>query len=198
MKAMKLTRLILAAFAALLLPATSRAQQKPAEGSAEQASSYKVQVVISEYDGATKIGSLPYIIPVAVSGTNRPAMGSLRVGLRVPVAGSTKSGESSIQYMDVGTMLDVRVQHASGELYQLELTLERSSLYIRAETKEGKVEGRAWALGDPSPGSAPVDQTFRANMQFLLRDKQSGETAAITDPVTGHVFKVDATLTLLK
>jgi len=35
-------------------------------------------------------------------------------------------------------------------------------------------------------------------MQFLLRDKQSGETAAITDPVTGHVFKVDATLTLLK
>jgi len=195
---MRLRRVIPLMAAAVLLAATARAQQKPAEGSAEPASSYKVQVVISEYDGATKIGSLPYIIPVAVTGANRPAMGSLRVGLRVPVATNSKSGENSIQYMDIGTMLDVRVSHANAENYQLELTLERSSLYVRQENKEGKVEGRAWAFGDPFPGSAPVDQQFRVNMQFLLRDKQSGETAAITDPVTGHVFKVDATLTVLK
>ncbi|HUJ40152.1 MAG TPA: hypothetical protein VLW54_06375 [Candidatus Acidoferrales bacterium] len=195
---MRFTRVMPLLVAVLLFAAMARAQQASGEGSPEEASGYKVQVVISEYDGATKLGSLPYIIPVAVSSANRPATGSLRVGLRVPVATSTKSGESSIQYMDVGTMLDVRVVHAGAERYQLELTLERSSLYVREQTKDGKVEGRAWVLGDPSPGSAPVNQTLRANMEFLLRDGHSGETAAITDPVTGHVFKVDAMLTVLK
>jgi len=195
---MRLRRVIPLMAAAVLLAATARAQQKPGEVAAESATAYRVQVVISEYDGATKIGSLPYIIPVAVRGNEPFAQGSVRVGIRIPVNTSTKSGESAVQYMDVGTNLDVRVKRGDAERYELELTLERSSLYVRQENKEGKVEGRAWTPGDTAPGSPPVDQTFRVNMQFLLRDGRSGETAAITDPVTGHVFKVDATLTVLK
>jgi len=122
----------------------------------------------------------------------------VRVGLRVPVTGSGKSGESSIQYMEVGTMLDVGVTRVDAELYHLELTLDRSSLYVREQNKGGKVEGRAWAPGDPAPSLAPVNQDFRTNMEYLLRDGQKGETAAVTDPVTGHVFRVDVQLTMLK
>jgi len=194
---MKLTRLFLALAATLLLAAPSRAQQKPADAITDAAIAYRVQVVIAEYDGATKISSLPYTIPVAASGDPR-AQGSLRVGIRVPINAATKSGESGVQYMDVGTNLDIRVKHVDAERYELELTIERSSLYVREENKEGKVEGRAWMPGDPVPGLAPVNQQLRFNEKLLLRDGRPGETASITDPVTGHVLKVDAVLTVLK
>ena len=197
MNAMKLTKLMLVAAAVILLAAPSRAQQKPADAAADSVNAYRVQVVISEYDGATKISSLPYTIPVAQVGD--PAIrGSLRVGIRIPINTTTKSGESQIQYADVGTNLDVRVKRGDGDRYALELTLDRSSLYVREQNKDGKAEGRAWAPGDPAPSLAPVYHQFRASFEFLLRDGRSGETAAITDPVTGHVIKVDAVLTVLK
>jgi len=194
---MKLTKLVLAIAAAVAFAAPSRAQQRPADAATDSAIAYRVQVVIAEYDGATKISSLPYSVPVAVSGDPR-AQGSLRVGIRVPINASTKSGESAVQYMDIGTNLDIRVKHVDTERYELELTIERSSLYVREENKEGKVEGRAWVPGDPVPGLAPVNQQLRFNEKLLLRDGRPGETASITDPVTGHVLKVDALLTVLK
>jgi len=194
---MKLTRLVLAIAAAVAFASPSRAQQRPADAAPDSAIAYRVQVVIAEYDGATKISSLPYSVPVSVSGDPR-AQGSLRVGIRVPINASTKSGESAVQYMDIGTNLDIRVKHVDTERFELELTIERSSLYVREENKEGKVEGRAWAPGDPVPGLAPVNQQLRFNEKLLLRDGRPGETASITDPVTGHVLKVDAVLTVLK
>lgn len=190
----------------LVLAASSplRSQEKhPGAGAAEPAGpapGFRVQVVVSEFDGANKIASLPYTVPVAPTspGEKQMAFGSVRVGLRVPIPASTKSGENTIQYMDVGTNVDVRVRPADAERYSLELTIERSWLYVRHRDKDGNVEGRAWMPGDPAPESAPLNHHFRANVEFMLRDGRSAETTAATDPVTGHVFKVDAQLAVLK
>jgi len=196
---MRIPKMIAVLAATALLAAPSRAQQKPSDAAAnDSVAAYRVQVVISEYDGATKISSLPYTVPVALIGGDPFARGSLRVGIRVPLNTSTKTGESAVQYTDVGTNLDVRVKRGDADRYELELTFERSSLYVREQNKDGKVEGRAWAPGDPAPSLAPIWQQFRANFGFLLRDGRSAETAAVTDPITGHVMKVEAVLAVLK
>jgi len=198
MKSMKLSRLALLLMTAVLLAAPLRAQQKTGDtASPDSSAAYRVQVVVSEYDGSTKIGSLPYTIPVAPM-HGPEARGSLRVGIRVPLNTSAKSGENAIQYADVGTNLDVNVKPKDAERYELELTLERSWLYVREQNKDGKVEGRQWVPGDPSPSLAPLLHHFRANMEFLLRDAHAGEVASITDPITGHVMKVEVMLTVLK
>ncbi len=203
MSYMKKMRMLMLILTAVLLAPALPAQEKPgaaaASDSAPSATAYRVQVVISEYDGATKVSSLPYSIPVApvLPGDTR-AFGSMRTGIRVPVAANSKPGENGFSYVDVGTNLDVRVRRPDAERYSLELTVEHSWLYVREKDKEGNAEGRAWAPGDPAPGSAPLIHTFRTNVQFLLRDAHSAETTMATDPVTGHVFKVDAQLTVLK
>jgi hypothetical protein len=199
MKPMKLSRLMTLLLATVFLAVPSRAQQKPVESAAPASSpAYRVQVVLSEYDGATKISSLPYSIPVVPQSNDQRAFGSVRVGIRVPVSLAAKSGENSIQYADVGTNLDVRVKPRDAERYELELTLERSWLYVRDQDKEGKPEGRQWVPGDPAPSLVPLQHHFRANLEFLLRDGHSGDVASITDPITGHVLKVETMLTVLK
>jgi len=182
------------------LAAQEKSSGSSAAESASRPAAYRVQVVISEYDGATKVASLPYTVPLAptATGDKMVALGSVRVGLRVPIPASTKAGENAVQYMDVGTNVDVRVRPIELDRYSLELTIERSWLYVRHRDKDGNVEGRAWAPGDPAPESAPLNHHFRANIEFLLRDGHSAETTAATDPVTGHVFKVDAQLAVLK
>jgi hypothetical protein len=186
---------------AFLLAAPVPAQDKPVAATfsdSTAAAAYRIQVVISEYDGANKVSSLPYTIPVAHTGTEPRSQGSLRVGIRVPVATSSKSGENAIQYVDVGTNLDVRVKRGDTDRYAVELTLERSWLYVREQTKDGKVEGRPWVAGDPAPSLSPLNHQFRANVEFLLRDGRASETTVATDPDTGRVLKVDVLLTVLK
>jgi hypothetical protein len=178
---------------AAYLAAPVYAQDKPAPVPV----GYRIQVVVSEYDGTNKVSSMPYAIPVAeIPGESRTS-GSMRVGIRVPVNATTKSGESAVQYMDIGTNLDVRVKRADADRYAVELTLERAWLYVR-ESKDGKAEGRPWAPGDPAPSGAPLNHQFRANVTFLLRDGKASETTVATDPDTGHVVKVDVLLTVLK
>src|SRR5271155_4386151 len=130
MNLMKLTRIIAVLAAAALLSVPSRAQQKSGDAPAAPApNAYRVQVVVSEFDGNTKLSSLPYTIPVAMMTGDVRTMGSVRVGIRVPVSTSSKSGENSIQYVDVGSNLDVRVKSRDADRFELELTLERSWLY---------------------------------------------------------------------
>jgi hypothetical protein len=192
--------ILVAAVTLFLALFPARAQEKPSTSTAAEgtAAAFRIQVVLTEYDGEKKVSSLPYSVPVALQPGEKRAVGSVRVGIRVPVATSTKTGESGIQYMDVGTNLDVRMRGADAERYPVELTIERSWLYVRDQSRDGKTEGRSWVPGDPAPSSTPLNHQFRVMVEFLLRDGRSAETTIATDPITGHVYKVDAQLTVLK
>jgi hypothetical protein len=199
---MKITRYLLAALLALVALPCVRAQEKAApdtpKESAAPPTAFRVQVVLSEYDGTNKVSSLPYTIPVATSMFDPRSIGSLRLGVRVPLLTNSKNGESSIQYVDIGSNIDVRVKRADADRYTLELTIDRSSLYVRQSNNDGKVEGKEWAPGDPSPGLQPLIHEFRGNVSFVVRDGHAAETTVATDPITGHVMKVEATLNVLK
>lgn len=199
---MKLSRCILSCTALLmLLPFVARAQEKPAAVSASQASAtgipLKLQVLLTEYDGTKKIASLPYTMSLTATPENKPQRGSmqLRDGVRVPVLTGSKTGENAtMQYIDVGTNIDARDVHIEGDLYSVDFTIERSSLVVRMDNNQAK----EWAPGDPSPSGQPLIRDFRNNFTMQLRDGHVTETTVASDPMSGHVLKVEVSVTAVK
>ena len=198
----------LGARAALLLFATpaAKAQDKPTTETPapEVIVPAKLQIVLSEYDGTKKISSMPYTIPFVL--THTALYSSLRMGVRVPVNTSSKTGESSLTYVDVGTNIDVadmdyRLNHAQATpgRFSVDLKIDRSSLYVPSRDKDGHIDGgKDWTAGEPPPGNEPMIRQFRGDVTLLLRDGQEAEATVATDPLTGHVLKVEATLNVLK
>ena len=202
----------LGAWAALLIFAApaAKAQDKPAtEPPAPEAIEQpaKLQIVLTEYDGTKKISSMPYSIPFILS---RAALtSSLRMGVRVPVNSTTsKTGESSLTYVDVGTNIDVsdidyRINQShllsTPGRFSVQLKIDRSSLYVPSRDKDGHIDGgKDWTAGDPPPGNEPMIRQFRGDVTLLLRDGQEAEATVATDPLTGRVLKVEAVLNILK
>src|ERR1700722_3106592 len=184
-----------------------KAQDKPAAETTapEVVVPAKLQVVLAEYEGTKKISSMPYSIPFVL--THSPLTSSLRMGIRVPVNFTTsKTGENSLTYIDVGTNIDVsdidyRMNHdlATPGRFSVQLKIDRSSLYVPSRDKDGHIDGgKAGPPGAPPPGNEPMVRQFRGALTLLLRDGQQAEATVATDPLTGRVLKVEAILYILK
>ena len=185
--------LIPLAVALLALPGRGQAQDAPkaeaprAETRAERrgpATTLRVQLVISRFQGEKKLASLPYSF-VTTTGDSRARM---RMGVDTPIPTTSMSSDTgkattSFQYKNVGTNIDcVAVDRGEG-LYQLRIAVENSS----ALTGPGaSVEG------------APLFRRFETNLDPVMRDGQSVQTVAATDPVTGEVVKIDVTLNVVR
>jgi hypothetical protein len=172
----------------------------PGNATAEPPSTpVKLQIVLSEYDGAKKIAYLPYTMPVIVSGKPNGAYSTLRIGVKVPVTtADSKSGGTQIQYIDVGTSIDARVAHADDGKYQVDLRVDRSSLYVDARDKDNKIVGKEWTDGEAPPTTEPIVRQYRGDVGMFLREGQPAEATVATDPLNGHVFKVEVTLNAVK
>lgn len=176
---------ILAAMLAvtLLVAGTARGQDQPV-------AQLKLQVVLNEMDGAKKISSLPYVLHVGAKAP--PALGTakLRVGLRVPIEFGGKDGSSQVTYLDIGTNIDCRAAASQDGRYRIDLTIERSSVYI-VGPNDKPVE---WAPGDPVPSKQPLVHQFRNEFELMFRDGQTIQSVLGADPVSGHVWTLDVTV----
>ena len=182
--------------ALLALPARGQAQDtsKPeapkAEASVERrgpagpTATLRVQLVITRFQGEKKLASLPYSFVVTANG-NRARM---RMGVDTPIPTTTTSSETgkaltTYQYKNVGTNIDCGAIDRGEGRYQLIIGVENSS----ALTGVGaSVEG------------VPLFRRFETNLDPLMRDGQSVQTVASTDPVTGEVVKIDVTMNVVK
>jgi hypothetical protein len=203
---MKISRwLIASALLVLSVPLLVSAQgtkapDAPENATAEASTPVKLQVVLSEYDGTKKIANLSYSMPLIVAG-GKPsgAYSTLRIGVKVPVTtADSKTGGTQIQYIDVGTSIDARVAHADDGKYQVDLKVDRSSLYVTVRDPDGKTVGREWSDGEPPPSDQPFVRQYRGDVGMFLREGQPTEGTVATDPLTGHVFKVEVTLNVAK
>ncbi len=180
-------------FASALLRAQGQTKEQASQaGSAVAETQFRIGVVVSEYDGAKKISSLPYTLN-ATSSSSSPR---IRIGFRVPVATEKTGGSSTqYQYIDVGTNIDCTVgkELADGK-YPLDFIVDRS-----APSVPGSVNTKnEWSLGDAPPYIGPMIQRFLGQFHVLLRDGQTQEATSATDPLTGHVLKVEVTLNVVK
>jgi hypothetical protein len=192
---MKFTKLALTMMVLLLtLPFRLRAEDNPRPREAK--TPLVVQVVFTEYEGEKKVGSLPYTLNVISSKSSGAQHDServsLRMGLRVPVmiGGADKSGNvsSNFQYQDVGTDIDCTAYPVEGGLFNLILRIARSSLY----------ESGVKTTAVPEIAQQPIFSHFSSDLSLDIRDGQTVQSTMATDPISGHVLKVDVTLHVVK
>jgi hypothetical protein len=189
--------------AALVVPGPSLAQEKPkADAGKESASersavpgvALRVQIVISRYQGDKKLASFPYAV-VATTGGGPTRM---RLGVDTPVA-TTSASEgkqtTSIQYRTVGTNIDCQARDWGEGRYLLNIGVENSSAL---PFEKGPSSGGNPPSVDANPTGSPLFRRFDTNVGVLLRDGQSVQTVASTDPVTGEVVKIDVTMNVVR
>jgi hypothetical protein len=152
----------------------------------------KVQVIIKEYKGANEVSSLPYTISVT-AGDGWSGFSHLRMDLRVPTAAGDNG---QFRYQDVGTDIDCRGKIIGRGLFEIELTAERSSLYPAMAARSGPASNGSALSGIAA--HQPIIRRFSAMLDLVMRDGQTIESTMATDPVSGHLLKVDVTLHLVK
>ncbi len=149
----------------------------------------KLQLVLSRYQGDKKISSVPYVLWLTA---NEPSPTKLRMGVQVPIPsttfGSTNAPISSYTLKDVGTNIDCSATTANeGSVYRLNLTVSDNGVNVAEK-----------AGADGRPVTLPSYRNFTSTFTILLRDGQTGQYTSATDPVSGEVLKIDATLNVLK
>ena len=150
--------------------------------------SLKVQVVLSRYDGERKLASMPYTL--LVNAGDRDNRVTLRMGVALPVTGVDANGPT-ITVHDIGTNMDCTASPTDDGRFRIGLAVNHSSVY---ETDQKHLQATI-----PRPGdSTQVVRSFTSSFSLLLRDHETGQSIAATDPVTGEVMRIDVTLTVMK
>ena len=148
----------------------------------------KVLVVLSRYDGERKLASMPYTL--LVNAGDRDNRATLRMGVALPVTGVGPNGPT-VTIHDIGTNMDCTASPTEDGRFRIGLAVNHSSVY---ETDQTHLQATI-----PRPGdSAQLVRSFTSSFSLLLRDHETGQSIAATDPVTGEVMRIDVTLTVVK
>jgi hypothetical protein len=174
--------------------------ERPAGGGRSRPSQLRVQVVLTRFQGERKVSSSPYSFLAAADATPGPRA-RLKMGVEVPVTVAqlptqegAKSGPiTSFQYRNVGTNVDCSAQSLGEGFYQLRLTVENSSVYQGPDGRGGPAAGENAPVPD-----RPLFRSFNVELNPILRDGETVQTVASTDPVTGEVVKIDVSLSVVK
>lgn len=153
--------------------------------------SLKVSLVFSRYQGEKKISSVPHTLWVTTGDRT-----SLRLGTQIPVPTTVlKEGTGSVQsynYRDVGTNIDCSATAVPPDgSFRLNITITDSSVYF-PDQADSAIKSTTAATG------APAFRNFNSTFSIVLKDGQTGQSTSVTDPVSGQVIKLDATLNVQK
>lgn len=144
----------------------------------------KVQIVLSRYDGEKKLASMPYTL--MVNAAERDNRVTLRMGVSLPMVVDDK-----VAYRDVGTNMDCIASISEPGRYRINLSVNHTAVFDSTDKQ----------LKDavPRPGvSAQLLRSFTSSFFLNLKDGETGQSIAATDPVTGEVMKIDVTLHVVK
>jgi type II secretory pathway component GspD/PulD (secretin) len=187
-RTLKIIPAIVVLLTTVSLAAQDAVQPPPNPRTAEPVS-LKVSLVFARYQGDKRISSVPPVLWVTAN-QNRT---SLRMGTQIPVPSTVFSKEGaasqSYSYKDVGTNIDCSATTASGGFFKLVLTVEDSSVYFPDQSE---------AAAKFATTGAPAFRSFTSTFTLFLRDGQTAQSTSATDPVSGQVTKLDATVNVQK
>lgn len=172
--------------------------QERAERPAKPATPLKVQVTFARYQAEKKVSNMPYTLLVNADDRARAGLAahgatSVRMGIQVPLVAVVKE-QPTVTYRDVGTNLDCSAESLEDGRFKLILTLEQ--MWVSSAEVDRK--STAGMMGEAAVVNSPFLRVFRSNTNMILRDGQTGQYVAATDPVSGEVLKIDVTLNVLK
>jgi hypothetical protein len=153
----------------------------------------RLQFLLTEFEGDKKVKSLPYMI--LYNATHNANLQSdftrMRIGMRMPIV----TGSGQYQYQDVGTNLDCRAVRNEDGRFLVDFGVEHS-------WAEGSQQVQMSVNPRQDPGAdlfnQPLIRNIRTGQILYLRDGQTIETTAATDPISGRVFRIDVTLNIVK
>ena len=151
----------------------------------------RVQLVVSRYQGEKKLSSTPYTLSVVANDNDTTSM---RMGVDVPVPRTIikeegASPQTSYSYRSVGTNIDCQARTLEGGLFKLDLGVSDTSVFV--PDKQGNAVST-------SVSGVPAFRSFTSTFNVVLKDGQTTQHTAATDPVSGEVLRVDVTLTVLR
>jgi hypothetical protein len=167
--------------AALLASVPARAQDPKAP---PPSTPLKVQVLLSRYDGERKIASMPYTL--LVNAGERDNRVTLRMGVSMPV-----NSINNVTYHDIGTNMDCSATIADGGRYRINLSVNHTAVFDSDEKHLQAAVPRAGA-------STQLIRSFTSSFVLNLKDGETGQSIAATDPVTGEVMKIDVSVHIVK
>lgn len=186
-----MTRMLSVYIAAVMLSAAplASAQEKtpsvaaPPPAAAVSLVPVKIQLVLSRYQGDKRLSSAPYVLWVTA---NEREPTRLRMGVEVPVA----MNAAQMNYRNVGTDIDCSVTRSSATgPFKVDVSINATSVLLR------EADAKA---ANPPVGSAPSFGSFSSSFNILLNDGQTAQYTSASDPVSGEVLRVDATLNVIK
>lgn len=158
--------------------AAAQEQAKPDQTPARQASFYRVDYGIYEFEDGKRTNARSYTLKVQAG---REAI--FRVGSRFPIAtGKDAAGRDQINYYDVGLNLDCLLE----EPYSL--VLIRTTLELTSVASSAMV----------SPPSTPVIRSLRLSDWTVVEPGKATLVGAIDDVTAERRYEVDVTATKIK
>jgi hypothetical protein len=169
----------------------------PADARASEHIPLKVQLTLMRFKGEKKISSVPYMLGVLTNAQKT----SLRMGVQVPVPMTVVAGKSegsgaasvpqtSYTYRDVGTNIDCEAESLGSGLFNLVIAVDDSTLFLDRSSESADEK--------KIPRDIPAFRSFRVSFAILLRDGQTMQYAAATDPISGEVMRIEVSLSLAK
>ncbi len=152
----------------------------------------KLQIVFEKYQGDKRISSEPYTMSLNANekaSGNFDRVGKIRMGIDVPMRmdrAGDKEVPGNVVYRSVGNSADCTVTSVDDARFKINCAFEQSSV-------SPSRPGASLAMLTP-----PMLQTFRSETGVILKDNQTSQYVAGTDPVSGDVLKVGLTLSVTK
>jgi hypothetical protein len=160
----------------------------------------EVTVVVSRYDGEKKVSSQPYVLNV--NATQNAFVGQspttiVKIGSQVPLPnfapapgpdGKPAPGMAGgpVIFKEIGTQIDCRARPLLDGRFELMLGVQETSVLPAGQS------------GTRETANIPVLRTFQTTNNLILRDGQSRQFAAATDPVSGQLVKIEVTVKVEK
>ncbi len=151
------------------------------QGADVNSTALRVELVFANYDGDKLTSRLPYAMLVnATDGPQQPA--HLRMGIEIPI-----TSEGKVHYRNVGTNISCQAERKDNGHYFLRIQIERSSLLVQS--------GLTPSNGDQD---SPPFRTLSSEHSAVLKDGQTLELVAATDPVSGETSRVEVSVKVLE
>jgi hypothetical protein len=173
-------------------PASAQGLPSPLPGAQPTAAPpVQLQIVIARTRGDKKISSMPHVLTVKPDDVRNP-WSRLRVGAQIPIpnaappAGATVT-PSAFSFKEIGTSIDATANAQPDGRYQVNLSISETSVYGEGSEPQN-LKG----------GAIPVLRSYQSTNSVFLRDGQTSQFTAGTDPLTGDIVRVDVTLTVPK
>lgn len=166
-------------------PDTPPPPPPPSPAQAIPRTAVRIDILVERSKGATKVSSLPYSIATMAYGNGKEQPASLRFGSSVPIPTVGQGGGTTFTYQSIGTDIDTLLSVISEGRYQLNLTVEDSSVGDQDASADGRPR-------------APIIRSYRINTTLLLRSGVTVPVNLSTDRISGETVTAQVTVTALK